>query len=907
MVLPCLTAGPLDKVDNADQADLNIVGVGNLDVAMDELVYATGDPPASTNAQSMDTGSGSLTSKGNNIGGGASLSNPILSDSVQQAAVTNEDMLDEGEDPDPDSDLLLNIEHGIDWGAEMDDNDDNEIDFEQELNCSLLVDDLIDEIFERELADTSYVLSESDITLLCHFALKIGTHMTNKAFAKLTYAFPDGNVDSWKMTKAHAASLCQFTPERYDCCVNSCVCYVGPHKKETQCPHCEEPQFCPNTKCPRKQFKYLPIVPQLCAFYKSMSMIDKVKYCALYQPSVDGSINDVMDSKHCQRLCKHVIPGPKKLKDFNSFIWPLVRELLKLAHGVHVFDIERHEFFTLHAYLVLIFGDIPAVSMVMNIKGHNGVCPCCMCNIHGVRAPDSRVYYVPLDHQNFPDSPFSYDPQNLPLCTDDEMKKQAEEVQFASSTAQSNSLAIEYGIKGTSVLSVLPSLSFPTSFPYDFMHLIFENILKTLVLLWTGDFKGLDEGTGSYHFMPKVWEAIGTAMAAYGTDDKQATTADSWSFWLLHLSSILLESKFQSNIYYQHFLDLSVIIEKCMQFEIPYTEVKSIQEMCSKWVTDFERLYFQYDPECVSTCPLTVHGLLHVPDAIEIGPVWMHWAFPIECFCGWLQPAIKSRQYPFAAIDNYLIAQAQLSQIKLIYNVHKELSLKPPSKEAPRGSFISPDYPTCILLPPQCPSSSISQSLKDKIIICLATQFNANLATVQCHIWEDDMVKWGKVCCLDGGDDMNASTLVPFSEDRRDVTFVRMSDISLAIFWGANSLPQYDMLVDLNARRQTAAPCFEKQIFFGQLENIIVVTVPATTALGLESDTLFILAAIQKCKVVGSNARGVHYYEQMGGLEVVDITVVQCLVGRVKAVNDGRIFIIDRSDTLQASFYVPGE
>ena len=59
-------------------------------------------------------------------------------------------------------------------------------------------------------------------------------------------------------------------------------------------------------------------------------------------------------------------------------------------------------------------------------------------------------------------------------------------------------LAKEYGVKGVSILFNLSSLTFPTCFPYDFMHLIWENVIKNLILLWTGDFKGLDEGSGCY-------------------------------------------------------------------------------------------------------------------------------------------------------------------------------------------------------------------------------------------------------------------------------------------------------------------------------------------------------------------------------------------------------------------------
>jgi hypothetical protein len=89
-------------------------------------------------------------------------------------------------------------------------------------------------------------------------------------------------------------------------------------------------------------------------------------------------------------------------------------------------------------------------------------------------------------------------------------------VRDASSKAQKDRLSKVYGIKGVSVLSNLKSLSFPLSFPYDFMHLIWENLIPNLVLLWTGGFKNLDEGVGEYQFLPKVWDAIGAATAGAG-------------------------------------------------------------------------------------------------------------------------------------------------------------------------------------------------------------------------------------------------------------------------------------------------------------------------------------------------------------------------------------------------------
>lgn len=105
------------------------------------------------------------------------------------------------------------------------------------------------------------------------------------------------------------------------------------------------------------------------------------------------------------------------------------------------------------------------------------------------------------------------------------------------------------------------------------------------------------------------------------------------------------------------------------------------------------RLYYQYSPSRLSACPLSIHALLHVVDGIEAaGPVWTYWAFPTERFCGRLLPEIRSRRHPFSNIDNFVVASAKLSHIKIMYNLDEELSLRPKKAEVLRGSF---SHPSC--------------------------------------------------------------------------------------------------------------------------------------------------------------------------------------------------------------------
>jgi hypothetical protein len=182
------------------------------------------------------------------------------------------------------------------------------------------------------------------------------------------------------------------------------------------------------------------------------------------------------------------------------------------------------------------------------------------------------------------------------------MLQQANKVQDATSNAEKMRLSKAYGIKGIPLLSRLKSLSFPRSFPYDFMHLIWENLIPNLILHWTGDFKGLDEGEEEYEIVPKVWQAICAAGAATGSTipsafgaripnistNKSACSAEVWSFWALYLGPVLLRRRFRSERYYEHFLKLVGLLHKCMQYEITTDEVQTVREGFIKWVMEYE-------------------------------------------------------------------------------------------------------------------------------------------------------------------------------------------------------------------------------------------------------------------------------------------------------------------------------
>lgn len=80
----------------------------------------------------------------------------------------------------------------------------------------------------------------------------------------------------------------------------------------------------------------------------------------------------------------------------------------------------------------------------------------------------------------------------------------------------------------------------------------------------------------------------------------------------------------------------------------------------------------------------------------------------------------------------------------------------------------------CVLLPPH--RSDLDATLLNRVCAALATRFDVSKPSMRKRLQKADVSLWAKVRHLDGGDTMHASTLVPFGDDRRDATYVRVSN-----------------------------------------------------------------------------------------------------------------------------------
>ncbi|KAG8737147.1 hypothetical protein FRC10_008502 [Ceratobasidium sp. 414] len=466
---------------------------------------------------------------------------------------------------------------------------------------------------------------------------------------------------SLKVIRQCALALSALKPVEYHCFKKSCVCYTGYLSNLQQCPHCATPRLDPSGN-PYSTYWHIPLIPQLLALFCNPATAKLLKYRTNYTRN-DLNINDIFDSNYYNKLhemfvniegqeqayqffedlrelllgllvdgmclfnkrkhscwplilviynfppeirtrleniiCVGVVPGPHSPKDLNSYLQPLVDEFILLAKGVEAVDILREETFTLRAYLVPIFGDLPALAKLLEFISHNGCHPCRFCMIASVisQTEAGTHLYCPLHRPNNE----SYDPLDLPMHTHEDSIRQGCEVLSAPTEHAASRLATQYSVKGVSLLARLPSVRVPNSFPVKTMHVIWINLIPQLIDLWTGKFHGIGTRKENYNITVALWTTIGdickesgkTIPASFGCRvphlDKQSHfTAESWCLWATLLAPHVLQRRFVNAKYYTHFVQLIKLIKKCLSVHIPWAELPHIQQGLVTWIQEYE-------------------------------------------------------------------------------------------------------------------------------------------------------------------------------------------------------------------------------------------------------------------------------------------------------------------------------
>ncbi|KAF7372602.1 hypothetical protein MVEN_00123100 [Mycena venus] len=491
---------------------------------------------------------------------------------------------------------------------------------EQELDNMLVAED------EKTLWEfRNDILTEQDRDNIRAFKLYLISKMPRIAFAHMRHAFRHKmDISSHWAIIHRVAILTNVQPVWYHCCPNSCIAYTEPHSDLTHCPfrECKEPRFTESNQ-PRRLFCYLPIIPRLQGFFRNPRTIETLSYRHNYKHK-PGEISDVFDGEHYRTLCRTKVtvdgkqlphcyfsgkhdmalgicldsyllfgrmrkgPSATPILVENYNIRPEIRTHLPkhmsagVIPGIPTYDCISESIFDLHAYTIFGMGDILAIEKMLNIKGHNAFCPCRSCKMKGVRniSRGDTIYYIPFVLPDVVSEPRrSWSMTNLPLRKHDDFIDVAARLEDLPTVTARKDLAFHEGIKGLPALRRVGSLDFARSFPWDIMHLFFENIVKNLIDLWRGNFKGLDVGSEDYEIAPEIWEEIWreTSEAVRDipaqfvrsmTDAPRNFTAESWCFWFVYMAPILLRGRFKQQKYHDHLCNLTNIIKTCIAFTL---------------------------------------------------------------------------------------------------------------------------------------------------------------------------------------------------------------------------------------------------------------------------------------------------------------------------------------------------
>ncbi|KAL5634296.1 hypothetical protein ACGC1H_006190 [Rhizoctonia solani] len=640
-----------------------------------------------------------------------------------------------------------------------------------------------------------------------------------------------------------------------------------------------------------------------------------------------------------------VIPGPNQPKDFDSFLVPFVEEALEQARGVETYDVTTGKKFTLRAHPVIISGDMQVIKHVTQMKGPNGKLPCRGCEISGIYHTCRRKYYIPLtnpidkpdaipdDRWNPDAGPNEYtgfDPLNLPLRTARRIDKQLDKIDAATTKTKREELETKFGLSGNSILSRIPSIKCPDSYPHEFLHLFLLNHGKALFSLWSGKLEGLEGLEGPLDFVLPVNDLIAIGNETEGSTrlfpaqftrampniytSTAAFCGETWCTWLVYIGPAVMRGRLPKK-YYDHYLELVDILKCLLLVTNTRARIEQLKLDVAHYVEQFEELYYQYKYERMFLCKLTLHAILHVPDdIIRCGPVWVYWSFSLERYCREVTFCAKSKVLPYTAISKHVLQLSQVGAVSCRFpEIRKALLFG--KNDVPVGEnaiskmeHIYPGYESHILRFPCVRELLLEKHIRQR----MAAYFRTNEPGYSYAAWFKFLPKqcerWGKLRIADGGDCIRAAKTCNQTSvyGKRDSSFVRFS-----------------YMKDKNEDDPRASIEMVPAVGYGRLDLILAFTLPRKTPLpdqqGSELNAnedededepiTHVVAQITEAKgVEGDATTQLIAFREFGRSFILDIKNIEHVVARVYTEGvrpRGEWVIIDRSQgVMRAEFGV---
>jgi Domain of unknown function (DUF4218) len=326
-------------------------------------------------------------------------------------------------------------------------------------------------------------------------------------------------------------------------------------------------------------------------------------------------------------------------------------------------------------------GDGPAVAEAMGFKTPgNAYSPCRACHIKGDQGQGGgNTYYI--HHSN-------YDVNDLPM-----RENVREVIELISRAPSYNGIdnTREWGINRKSILCRLPSLHFPRSFPIDIMHCVLLNVVPNLWRIWNGTKLAVDKGMNNKehadeHGLPSYLindanqEDIGSALASARTgipsylghaprridNHYRSFRAAEWKAWLLLYGVPILNDRLKAP-YVANFRELGRIYSIATAHTITERKRDVLARLASRFVQEYERLYYRGEDRRLPVCSINIHSILHLAQNIrDNGPACYWWQFTMERYCGIIKPYARSKSQLNTSLVNNCVINEHVNHLRFV-------------------------------------------------------------------------------------------------------------------------------------------------------------------------------------------------------------------------------------------------
>ena len=342
-----------------------------------------------------------------------------------------------------------------------------------------------------------------------------------------------------------------------------------------------------------------------------------------------------------------LVPGPKEPKnDINSFLEPLVEELLKLWKGIEVSL--NDESVTLKAALFCVSCDSPAMRKTTGFVAHNARKGCFKC----LKSFPTSQFGEKPDYSGFDRSKWKY-------RTNSTFKKAALKYKHSKTVEERNRICKHYGVRYT-VLITLPYYDAIRFTIVDPMHNLLLGSAKTFIGLLKSD-KILQ--TSEYEKIQCVIDNFviptGTGRLPHKVEHGFANLkADEWKNWILIFSLVALKPLVDSSIYSLWTLFVQACSLLCSRV-ITFDAIERADKLIHKYCCSFEDTFGK------DKCYPNLHLHCHLKDCfLDHGPATSFWLFGFERMNGMLGNVHTNKQAVEIQLFRKFISKQQVCTVE---------------------------------------------------------------------------------------------------------------------------------------------------------------------------------------------------------------------------------------------------